>query len=94
MSSFPISPVHNHFKTMPYRSQFVTGYESFDDEPVFGSQTHGTTMAVSTLRGTKVYQQNYLYICCQCNDGPKLYNVQPVCIVCEHKACKWCSQVK
>ncbi|OJJ32246.1 hypothetical protein ASPWEDRAFT_44334 [Aspergillus wentii DTO 134E9] len=28
-----------------------------------------------------------LYVCCQCNDGPKLWDSQPRCVVCGHNAC-------
>lgn len=31
------------------------------------------------------------YYCCQCSDGPKLYEVQPVCINCSHHACGSCT---
>lgn len=32
----------------------------------------------------------YWYFCCQCNDGPKAYNVQPQCVICNHIACAYC----
>ncbi|GLI75398.1 hypothetical protein PoHVEF18_003652 [Penicillium ochrochloron] len=35
----------------------------------------------------------YLYICCQCGDGPKSVNIQPRCIVCNHEACGHCQRV-
>ncbi|CAI7626003.1 Zinc finger, RanBP2-type [Penicillium expansum] len=35
-------------------------------------------------------QVAYMYICCQCGDGPKLYNMQPTCYVCSHQACSNC----
>lgn len=34
------------------------------------------------------------YYCCQCHDGPKLYDVQPVCINCDHQACSSCTPAK
>lgn len=40
------------------------------------------------------YSQTYMYICCNCQDGPKVYNVQPVCVVCDHAACGQCTNVK
>ncbi|KAJ5906882.1 uncharacterized protein N7473_003798 [Penicillium subrubescens] len=40
------------------------------------------------------YTQTYMYICCQCGDGPKVYNNQPRCIGCDHEACGSCTQVK
>lgn len=30
------------------------------------------------------------YYCCQCHDGPKLYDLQPVCINCDHRICRSC----
>lgn len=36
----------------------------------------------------------YLYICCKCGDGPKVWDVQPQCICCEHSACSSCTYVK
>jgi hypothetical protein len=35
----------------------------------------------------------YLYICCQCGDGPKSVNIQPRCIGCNHEACGDCQRV-
>ena len=32
----------------------------------------------------------YVYFCCQCNDGPKVLNVQPRCVLCNHPACTNC----
>lgn len=43
---------------------------------------------------TSYYTQTFMYICCQCNDGPKVYNVQPVCVECNHAACSSCAHVK
>ncbi|KAJ5948809.1 hypothetical protein N7454_002116 [Penicillium verhagenii] len=36
----------------------------------------------------------YMYICCGCGDGPKVYNVQPRCTECQHSACGGCTYVK
>jgi hypothetical protein len=35
-------------------------------------------------------QRPHAYFCCQCNDGPKLFDIQPVCVSCNHKACPNC----
>lgn len=48
----------------------------------------------SRLGGSQLYSQTYMYICCKCHDGPKVHNVQPVCVVCNHKACSYCTHVK
>ncbi|KAJ5099426.1 hypothetical protein N7532_006427 [Penicillium argentinense] len=50
----------------------------------------------TTLFGgvTQTYSQTYMYICCQCHDGPKVYNVQPQCVNCNHMACSVCTYVK
>ncbi|KAJ5182783.1 hypothetical protein N7492_000399 [Penicillium capsulatum] len=44
--------------------------------------------------GTHVYGATYMYICCRCDDGPKVYNVQPQCVICHHEACSSCTYVK
>ncbi|KAJ5689507.1 hypothetical protein N7462_003899 [Penicillium macrosclerotiorum] len=41
-----------------------------------------------------VYGHTYMYICCRCNDGPKVFEVQPKCIVCDHQACGTCTHIK
>ncbi|EPS34830.1 hypothetical protein PDE_09794 [Penicillium oxalicum 114-2] len=38
--------------------------------------------------------QTYMYICCKCGDGPKVYNHQPKCVICNHAACGSCQNVK
>ncbi|KAJ5238859.1 hypothetical protein N7468_003478 [Penicillium chermesinum] len=48
----------------------------------------------SSQHSQQVYSHTYMYICCNCNDGPKVYNVQPVCVVCHHQACSACTHVK
>ncbi|CEJ60202.1 hypothetical protein PMG11_08786 [Penicillium brasilianum] len=40
------------------------------------------------------YTETYMYICCRCGDGPKVYNNQPRCVCCNHEACGDCEQVK
>ena len=40
------------------------------------------------------YGGTHMYICCHCHDGPKVYNVQPRCINCNHVACSSCVEVK
>ncbi|KAE8378603.1 hypothetical protein BDV26DRAFT_188705 [Aspergillus bertholletiae] len=35
-----------------------------------------------------------LYICCKCSDGPKLYEIQPQCVICNHYVCQDCVHVK
>lgn len=41
-----------------------------------------------------MYSQAYIYICCKCGDGPKLWDNQPSCVSCEHVACGNCTYVK
>ncbi|PYH31486.1 uncharacterized protein BO87DRAFT_126440 [Aspergillus neoniger CBS 115656] len=31
-----------------------------------------------------------LYFCCQCGDGPKLWDRQPRCVICQHSICGYC----
>lgn len=42
----------------------------------------------------KVYSHGSLYVCCQCQDGPKLWDNQPQCVICNHTACSACTYVK
>ncbi|KAJ5134182.1 hypothetical protein N7448_000796 [Penicillium atrosanguineum] len=51
-------------------------------------------LATSLGATTNYYTETYMYICCNCNDGPKVFNVQPVCVVCNHVACDSCTNVK
>ncbi|KAJ5317505.1 hypothetical protein N7508_002013 [Penicillium antarcticum] len=51
-------------------------------------------MSSSSLAGARVHGATYMYICCNCGDGPKIYNVQPKCIECDHVACSSCTNVK
>lgn len=44
----------------------------------------------STTSGIMTHGATYMYFCCQCNDGPKVYNVQPQCVMCNHIACASC----
>lgn len=62
-------------------------------ETVFSRPQHSTTLP-SRLGISQSYSQTYMYICCKCQDGPKVYNVQPVCVVCNHEACYCCTYVK
>ncbi|KAE8156544.1 hypothetical protein BDV40DRAFT_280868 [Aspergillus tamarii] len=50
----------------------------------------------SSLHGLSghVRTNGYLYICCQCQDGPKLYTNQPQCVMCSHVVCSGCRPVK
>lgn len=40
------------------------------------------------------YTETAMYVCCQCGDGPKVYDHQPRCIICQHEACGDCQHVK
>ncbi|KAJ6072316.1 hypothetical protein N7467_010401 [Penicillium canescens] len=53
-----------------------------------------TDMSPASLAGVRLHGETYMYICCQCNDGPKIYNHQPKCINCNHTACSYCTYVK
>ncbi|PYH98498.1 hypothetical protein BO71DRAFT_395278 [Aspergillus ellipticus CBS 707.79] len=35
-----------------------------------------------------------LYYCCQCGDGPKIYEHQPRCVLCQHVVCSGCKPAK
>lgn len=40
------------------------------------------------------YARTDLYICCQCGDGPKVYQNQSRCVACDHDVCPKCIPVK
>lgn len=50
--------------------------------------------AGSPVHGVKVYGATYMYFCCQCGDGPKVYNHQPQCVMCDHVVCSCCKPAK
>ncbi|KXG49897.1 uncharacterized protein PGRI_058650 [Penicillium griseofulvum] len=53
-----------------------------------------TDISSVSLPGTRYNSETYMYICCACNDGPKIYNHQPQCVSCNHMACGNCTYVK
>ncbi|CAG7916919.1 unnamed protein product [Penicillium olsonii] len=53
-----------------------------------------TDISSTSLYGTRTHGETYLYICCACNDGPKIYNHQPRCVECGHVSCDRCVHVK
>ena len=53
-----------------------------------------TGVSPASLGGIRSHSETYMYICCGCNDGPKIYNHQPQCVVCSHMACGNCVYVK
>ncbi|KAJ6185788.1 hypothetical protein N7519_007089 [Penicillium mononematosum] len=53
-----------------------------------------TGISPASLPGTRHNMSTYMYICCACGDGPKIYNHQPQCVMCSHTACSSCNYVK
>ncbi|OJJ38712.1 hypothetical protein ASPWEDRAFT_36387 [Aspergillus wentii DTO 134E9] len=51
-----------------------------------------TAASSTTLR--LGHTQRALYVCCQCNDGPKSWDNQPKCAVCNHYVCSSCKPFK
>lgn len=51
------------------------------------------TARPSRLGASQLGPKTGLYICCKCQDGPKVYKVQPICVVCTHDACPSCTYV-
>ncbi|KAF9894579.1 hypothetical protein FE257_006465 [Aspergillus nanangensis] len=97
-------PSYSH---MPATSSYDSSYSSLNstmDNTSF-SQHSATLYAAEpghyypdltpqNVRTNKIYSQTYMYICCVCHDGPKIYNNQPRCVVCSHDACSNCQHVK
>jgi hypothetical protein len=53
---------------------------------------HGDRLSVTSSQLVDEYK-TWLYICCQCNDGPKVGNIQAACVNCGHIPCSDC-QIK
>ncbi|CDM29310.1 hypothetical protein DTO013E5_5995 [Penicillium roqueforti] len=53
-----------------------------------------TDLSTTPLPGTRYNSATYMYICCGCGDGPKVYNHQPQCVQCSHIACSECKRIK
>ncbi|KAF7167458.1 hypothetical protein CNMCM6106_003018 [Aspergillus hiratsukae] len=78
---------HLHINRQASLQDPLSPYEGLPDTYFAGRSGRETNMG-------KVYSQTYMYICCQCGDGPKVYNVQPRCIECQHIVCSGCKPVK
>ncbi|KAE8386330.1 hypothetical protein BDV23DRAFT_163407 [Aspergillus alliaceus] len=67
-----------------------------DDSLVHRPSISHVDVPGSSLRGLSghVKSNSYLYICCKCHDGPKLYTYQPKCVMCSHTVCSDCQYVK
>ncbi|KAK6831885.1 hypothetical protein RU639_002752 [Aspergillus parasiticus] len=67
-----------------------------DDSLVHRPSMSYVNVPDSSLHGLSghVRTNGYLYICCNCQDGPKLYNIQPRCVMCQHVVCSDCQHVK
>lgn len=104
------SSSHSCHETSPYPTAInlnTTHMPSLDTQPMLpagidlpqirslrpGLAVPPPYIALAGLQAT-TYSQTYMYICCNCNDGPKVYNVQPKCIECNHVACSNCVSVK
>ncbi|KAJ5463028.1 hypothetical protein N7475_007972 [Penicillium sp. IBT 31633x] len=57
-------------------------------------QADYTDTSPASLSGVRQHSETYMYICCSCNDGPKIHNHQPKCVMCGHEACSNCVYVK
>ncbi|KAJ5794927.1 hypothetical protein N7457_001526 [Penicillium paradoxum] len=53
-----------------------------------------TGISPASLAGTNYVANTYMYICCSCGDGPKIYDHQPQCVICNHMSCRSCEYVK
>lgn len=87
LPAFPSAPSQNCHATMssPLRSS-SPGIN-------FSTLDYGLSLpqgAGAPVPGAKKHDTTYMYLCCKCRDGPKVYNVQPQCIICEHISCPEC----
>ncbi|KAJ5619352.1 hypothetical protein N7510_003336 [Penicillium lagena] len=88
-------------QTFCYKSKATPSYtELLEDEPRLRPLerdsliTHPASSTAIPVHGMQSCSDTYMYICCQCDDGPKVYNHQPQCVVCDHDACSLCYYVK
>ncbi|KAK1138782.1 hypothetical protein N8T08_001783 [Aspergillus melleus] len=99
MSPYP-TPVQSHgLSSSPLKgsSPVIMHGSSLRQPSLFGGEVIDrptSNLANYGIEGVKTYNQTYMYICCQCNDGPKIYNVQPRCVMCQHVVCSYCQHVK
>ncbi|KAL5003608.1 hypothetical protein BDV10DRAFT_153726 [Aspergillus recurvatus] len=49
---------------------------------------------ISQSQRPNYFSNSSMYICCQCKDGPKVYNHNVQCVLCHHIACELCTHVK
>lgn len=57
-------------------------------------QPEYTGVSSGSLGGIRTHGGTHMYVCCQCHDGPKIFEVQPQCVMCNHTACTNCVHVK
>lgn len=97
MSPYP-APVQSHgLSSSPLKGSPPVINRSSSMSSLFGGEVHDrptSNLASYGVPGVRTYGQTHLYICCQCNDGPKTYNMQPKCVICQHAACSNCHHVK
>lgn len=99
MSPYP-SPVQSHgLSSSPLKGTppVIQRGSSIPQPSLFGADIHdrpSSNLSHYGIEGAKVYGSTYLYICCNCQDGPKTYNMQPQCVICNHKVCADCQHVK
>ncbi|KAL4736359.1 hypothetical protein BDV11DRAFT_194060 [Aspergillus similis] len=50
--------------------------------------------SISQFQRPNHFSNSSLYICCKCNDGPKVFSHNVQCVMCHHYACDLCVHVK
>ncbi|PLB45884.1 hypothetical protein P170DRAFT_254420 [Aspergillus steynii IBT 23096] len=99
MSPYP-APVHNHeLSSSPLKgsSPVIKHGSSIPQPSLFGGDIHDrptSNLASYSTEGARMHGSTFLYICCNCQDGPKTYNMQPRCVICNHVVCSNCQHVK
>lgn len=53
-----------------------------------------TAVSLRSTSGIRMHGPTYYFICCNCGDGPKVYNHQARCVICHHVACENCTHLK
>ncbi|PYI19496.1 hypothetical protein BO86DRAFT_208706 [Aspergillus japonicus CBS 114.51] len=103
MSPYPSAPAHSvcaHSLDAPRHRHVPSMMDCRNPIPqpltVFGDVRRPCLQDVAGQRlpEDRAQTRGNLYFCCQCGDGPKLYQNQPRCVMCQHVACSNCTPVK
>ncbi|KAL2013694.1 hypothetical protein VTN00DRAFT_1219 [Thermoascus crustaceus] len=97
ISPYPSAPIfspRNPENDVTTFASFGNGLPSVPDRLSVNTVLLSRSLPTEFSAPVRTHGPTYMYICCNCGDGPKVYKNQPRCIMCEHTACENCEQVK